>query len=158
MELLLQLLLTLIALIGVAISIIGMPGSVLIFFVLLTVAFVTGFTTATSTHLLWFGGIAIASLFIDNLLVVFGAKKYGASKHGMLGAFLGGVIGVLGLGPLGIVIGPFVGAVALEFIFNPDAKKAIEAGFGTFMGFLFGVIAKFVITIGLFIWLMSILW
>ena len=158
MEVLVQILLSLIAFIGVVISIFGLPGSVLIFFVLVLAAFITGFTLVTGTQLLWMGSIAIASLLVDNLLVVFGAKKYGATKHGMLGAFLGGLIGVLALGPLGIIIGPFIGAVLLELVFNPDFKKALNAGFGTFMGFLSGIIVKLVITIGLFIWLMNILW
>ncbi len=158
MDIWLQLLLSLTALIGVGLSIVGLPGSVLIFFVLLTVAFVSSFTVATGIHLLWFGVITIGLLFVDNILVVFGAKRHGASKHGMLGAFLGGLFGVLIFGPIGIIIGPFIGAVILEFLFNPNFKKAINAGVGTFIGFFFSVIIKFVITLGLFIWLMTIIW
>jgi uncharacterized protein YqgC (DUF456 family) len=35
-----------------------------------------------------------------------------------------------------------VGALVFEYFRNPDAKKALRAGVGGFLGFVLGVIAK----------------
>ncbi|MBT8297240.1 MAG: DUF456 domain-containing protein, partial [Maribacter sp.] len=58
------------------------------------------------------------------------------------------------LGPIGIVIWPFVGALVGELMNKADRKTAAKAAFGSFIGFLTGTFLKFVVTIvylGLFI-------
>lgn len=158
MDLWLQIALSLLSFLGVVISAVGFPGFILIFLVLVATAFLTNFEIATVTHILWFGAISILSSFVDNIAVVLGAKKYGASKYGMVGAFVGGIMGLLLIGPMGILVGPFVGAVLAEYLFNADFKKSLGTGFGTFVGYVLGMFLKLLITISLFIWLMWIIW
>jgi len=54
------------------------------------------------------------------------------------------------LGPVGIIVGPLIGAIVGELIFKDDMKYAIKAGFGSLLGFLTGIglklAASFVIT------------
>ena len=47
--------------------------------------------------------------------------------------------------PWGIIIGPFVGAIAGEMVGGNDLAHAIRAGIGTLMGFLVGTLLKVVV-------------
>ena len=60
----------------------------------------------TGFLILWLA-ITVASTFMDNVLAIWGTKLTGGSKSGTWGAFLGLIVGLLFLGPLGIIIGPF---------------------------------------------------
>jgi hypothetical protein len=60
----------------------------------------------------------------------------------MLGTFAG-----LFWGPLGLLLGPFVGALAGELLHRrrlgrADLGDAAKIGFGTWLGILFGVVLK----------------
>ena len=75
---------------------------------------------------------------VDYVVPIWGTRKFGGSKYGTRGATVGLIIGLF-LGPAGIIIGPFVGAIIGELIFRDDMKYAIKAGFGSLLGFLTGV-------------------
>ena len=57
----------------------------------------------------------------------------------MWGATLGMIIGMIFLGPLGLIFGPLVGAIIGESIKGANNKDAFKAGLGAFLGFLMGV-------------------
>lgn len=82
--------------------------------------------------------IAIVVTILDYIVPVWGTRKFGGSKYGMRGATVGLIIGLF-LGPAGIILGPFIGAVVGELIFKDDIKYAIRAGFGSLVGFLTGI-------------------
>ena len=60
---------------------------------------------------------------------------------GVAGAAVGMLAGIP-FGLPGIILGPAVGAFALEFARNPDARKAGMAGLGGIAGFVLGIVAK----------------
>ena len=78
---------------------------------------------------------------VDNVTGALGARYGGASAWGVAGALLGAVAG-LAFGLPGLVLGPFVGAVALELLKNPDLNRAWRVGLGTFLGLLAGAVLK----------------
>jgi uncharacterized protein YqgC (DUF456 family) len=91
----------------------------------------------------------------------FGAKRFGATWRGGLGAFLGGVAGMLGLVflpvPGGVVLtlfivfaGPFVGAVAGELLGNREWRDAAKSGVGTLLGNLAALLVKLAVTLAIF--------
>jgi uncharacterized protein YqgC (DUF456 family) len=51
-------------------------------------------------------------------------------------------LGLIFLGPLGIIIGPFVGATAAELFRGNEIVKALKAGFGSIVGIFGGTIFK----------------
>jgi len=73
----------------------------------------------------------------DYVLPIWGAKKWGGSKAGAIGAVFGLLIGLF-FPPIGIIVGPFLGAVGCEIIAGRDTKTSLRSGFGSFIGFLLG--------------------
>ena len=99
------------------------------------------------TGILFQQGALFSSLsVIDNVAGLFGARYAGASGWGVLGAAVGGLIGLV-FGLLGAVVGTAVGAILVEYVRNPDFRRAARAGAGSLLGFLVGAIAKSLLTI-----------
>lgn len=93
-------------------------------------------------------GIAILVWVIDYFIPALGAKKFGGTKFGAIGSMVGLIIGLIFLGPFGIVIGPFAGAFFGELINDSkDMNKALKAAVGSFIGFLTSSFLKFVVSI-----------
>jgi len=88
--------------------------------------------------------LTLATYALDFLSGYFGAKYFGATKWGMVGALLGAVIGIF-FGIIGLFVGPVIGAIAGEFLAGKKMMDAGRAGWGSLMGNLGGMIAKLVI-------------
>jgi uncharacterized protein len=122
----------------------ALPGTALIFCGLLAAAW--------AEHFVYVGGktitfLALLTLFaglIDLLAGVLGAKKFGASRHALIGAAIGAVCGML-FGIPGIVAGPFLGALLGELIARRGLKDAGIAAIGTWIGLLAGSAIKIAI-------------
>jgi len=82
--------------------------------------------------------VTVVVTIVDYVVPIWGTKKFGGSKYGTRGATVGLIIGLF-LGPPGIIIGPFLGAIVGELIFKDDMKYAVKAGFGSLLGFLTGI-------------------
>jgi uncharacterized protein YqgC (DUF456 family) len=100
--------------------------------------------------------VALIILALDYIIPAIGMKKFGGTKAGMIGTTIGLLIALFFpiLGPLGIIIWPFIGALIGELLNKADKKTATKAAFGSFLGFLTGTFLKFMVAIvylGLFI-------
>jgi uncharacterized protein YqgC (DUF456 family) len=96
---------------------------------------------------------------LDYFIPIIGAKKFGGTKSGIIGATVGLIAGLIFLGPLGIFLGTFLGALVGELIHDPDDKRtAVKAATGTLIGFLTGVFLKFSITVLFGYYFFKILW
>lgn len=94
------------------------------------------------------GVIAIAIYVLDYIIPAIGTKKFGGSKAGTYGTFIGLLIGIFTLGPIGVIVGPFVGALVGEMAFNQtEGKQAFKAALGSFIGFLASTFMKFTFTL-----------
>ena len=83
---------------------------------------------------------------LDYFVPVWGTKKLGGSKTGMWGAAIGLVIGIFFFPPFGLIIGPFIGAVAGELVAGKNSNVAFRSGLGSFLGFVAGTMMKLVIS------------
>lgn len=95
--------------------------------------------------IIW-GMITLVVTLLDYLLPIYGTKKYGGSRMGVYGSVVGLLIGLFFFPPVGIIIGPFTGALLGEFISGKSGKDALRASIGSFIGFLTGTAAKLVVS------------
>lgn len=84
---------------------------------------------------------------LDYVIPIYGTQKLGGSKYGVWGSTLGLVAGILVLFPIGIVIGPMIGAFAGEMIGGKKANQAIKPAIGSFLGFLASTVVRLMLTV-----------
>jgi len=114
-----------------------LPGPPLSFIGLLILHF-TDFAEFSINMLIILGALAIIVAVFDYVVPIWGTKKFGGSKYGIRGATLGLIIGLF-FGPPGIILGPFLGAIAGELIYKNNFNYAIRAGLGSLIGFMAGI-------------------
>jgi len=92
--------------------------------------------------------ITIFSLVLEHLAAVVGAKKLGATRKGIIGAFIGVMVGFFFSLP-GMILGPFIGAVSFELIGGREWRDASKAGVGAIVGLLAGTLGKIACSIAM---------
>lgn len=118
-------------------------------------AIFTHFEKITWVVLLIFALLTIFSIVLENIGNVYGAKRFGATKWGIIGSIAGTGVGFYTGGPVGLILGPVIGTIIFEFIGGKGYKGALKSGLGNFVGFLGGSILKFVVGLAMiivFIW------
>ena len=80
----------------------------------------------SSTFIIITGVIAASNIYIRLHHSSYGNKKFGGSRYGVIGTTLGLIIGLFSPIPGGVIIGPFLGALIGELIFNNDHKRAFK--------------------------------
>ncbi len=109
-------------------------------------------------HRLWMGADAsvtwkiviltgILTLFgqiVDFLMGIWGARKFGASWKGAVGAFVGAFVGFFVPPPLfWLIVGPIAGAVVGELAAGRTFREGGKAGVGTVVGGIIAFALKF---------------
>ena len=152
----------LVAIVVMAIGLIGtvipvVPGTSII----LAAAVVHRVALGADRSLGWSALIAMLLLTlltyaIDAGASYLGAKRFGATKWGLLGCAAGALLGLF-FGFFGLFVGPVIGAIAGELIAGKEMMKAGRAGWGTFLGSIAGLIGKlFIGLIMIVIFLMNV--
>ena len=115
-----------------------LPGPPISFVAILLLEFTERYDFPTE-FLVICGAIAAIVTVLDYVIPVWGTKRFGGSTAGVRGSTIGLILGLIFFPPLGIIIGPFVGAVIAELIYNSDDfQKALRSGLGSLVGFLLG--------------------
>lgn len=148
----------LLALVLMGVGLIGtvfplLPGTPFLFFGMLVGAWADGFRHVGYITLAVLFALVLLSALLDWIAGALGAKRVGASKQAVTGAFIGSFAGMFA-GLPGLVLGPFVGAVAGELYARRDVLQAGKVGVATWVGLLLGAIAKVAIALvmlGIFI-------
>jgi len=92
--------------------------------------------------------LTLATYALDFLGGYFGAKYFGATKWGTVGAIIGALVGLF-FGILGLFVGPVIGAVGGEFIGGKRMIDAGRAGWGSLLGNLAGMVGKLLIALAM---------
>lgn len=144
---------TLLTAAGIALLLLGfvgcvvpaLPGPLIGYAALWTLA------AGVGTHKLVIGAAAaVAVTVMDYVFPAMFAKRWRCSRLGVFGCMAGTIVGMFFL-PLGIVLGPFLGAVAGELVAGRDFRLAFQGGVGALLGFLAGTMVKFA-AVTLFAW------
>jgi len=122
-----------------------LPGIPLIFLAIAGYGWYEGFKAITVEYLLVMAGLTVLSVIVDYVSSVLGARYFGSSKKGMWGALLGTFIGIFLFPPVGILLGPWLGAVIGEYFEQHDINKAMKVGIGTVVGLFSGMIFKIMV-------------
>ena len=143
---------TLLAISAILCSIIGLlgavvpvlPGTIISFAGLLCAYFTTASEITTFQLWLW-GAISIIVIIFDYVLPAYFSHLFGGTKAGSIGATIGVIAGMILLGPIGIILGPFAGAVIGELIGKKHTlRKAIVVGVGSLLSFIVGTEMKLI--------------
>lgn len=97
----------------------------------------------TSKFLWIWAGITVAVTALEYIIPVVSTKKFGGSSYGLWGCTIGLIAGFW-FGPVGIILGPFVGAFIGEVLATSNSQQALKAAWGSFIGFLLGTLLKLV--------------
>lgn len=134
------------------------PGPITSWIGLFTLSFVSALPISTKFLIISLS-IALFVFLLDIFIPIAGAKKFGGGKGSGYGATIGLILGILFLGPLGIIIGVFFGAFLGEIIVNQNNKQgAFKAAFGSLIGFLSGTLLKFIVGLSFGFYFIRFVW
>jgi len=136
-------------LLAIALIVAGLIGSVLpmlpgipaIFGGIWLAAAVDEYRHLGTAWLLGIAAVGCVGLSMDFIAGSLGAQKVGASKQAVWGASIGTVVGMF-FGIPGLILGPFLGALAGELSSGNSVLRSTHVGVGTWIGLLFGTLVK----------------
>ncbi|XZG71030.1 DUF456 domain-containing protein [Chitinibacteraceae bacterium HSL-7] len=130
-----------------------LPGTPLLFAGMTLAAWTGDFQRVGGIMLGTLGALMLVSIVLDYVAGALGAKRVNASAQAVWGSVLGTIAGLF-FGLPGLILGPFVGAAAGEYLARKDAWRAGHVGLATWLGLLIGAVAKIAISlmmVGLFV-------
>jgi uncharacterized protein YqgC (DUF456 family) len=107
--------------------------------------------------LLAIAAVGIVGLSLDLLAGALGAKHAGASPRAVWGSLLGSLIGIF-FGLPGLLLGPFLGAVAGELSAGNSVLRSTHVGFSAWVGLIFGTIMKLVACVTMILLFGTVWW
>lgn len=134
-----------------------LPGAPLIVLGMVAYGYFNGFSHFTT--LFWVGQLALLMIIfaVDYLAGAVGTQRFGGSKQALWGSIIGAFVGLFALGPLGIVLGPFIGAVLGEMLSGRPLPQACKVGFGSIVGLVGGTLVKLLVEIVMIIWFLIVI-
>lgn len=153
MDIVLLVLASVLLLVGLAGSVLPViPGPPLSFAGLLLLEW-SGFADLSLRYLVVWGAVTLLVTILDYFLPVWMTRRFGGSRAATIGSGLGLVVGIFVFPPWGMILFPFLGALAGELVNNrEDTNKALRVAFGSFVAFIAGTGAKLVACVGMIIY------
>jgi len=137
----------------------ALPGLPLMFIGMLLAAWVDQFTQIGGWTIAILAVLTLISMAVDIASTALGARRVGASKTAMVGAALGTLVGGIVFSIPGLIIGPFLGAMAGELIHGKEWRHASRIGFGTWVGLAIGTALKLAMAFAMLgVFVFAVLW
>ena len=126
-----------------------LPGPLLIFFAGALHTFLLPESGMSWPGLILLGLLAVIAYVLDFASGAMGAKWFGASRWGIVGVFVGGIVGLFFSLP-GLIIGPLAGGLAFELLFaKKEIDAAVKSTWGTLIGTTAGLILRLLISLAM---------
>ena len=151
---------TLINIVSLALLFIGMLGTFLPVLpgLLLSICGLLIFKFGTENEMpmmyVWvFALLTILSTVLNYVIPAKTNKKYGGTRYGSIGSFIGTTLGLFFIPiPLGFLIGMLLGVLVGELVHDiSDRKKAFNSMKGAFIGFIYGTGFSFMVGLAMFL-------
>ena len=150
-------LLILVGLVGTILP--ALPGLPLMFAGMLLAAWADKFVQIGGWTIAVLALLTLISIAVDITATAMGAKRVGASKLAMLGAALGTLLGGILFSIPGLILGPFIGAMAGELIHGREWHHASRIGFGTWIGLAIGTALKLALAFAMLgVFIFALVW
>lgn len=136
---------SLIFLIGLVCSLLPVvPGSLIVWVGVLVHKLWLGDDSVSWKIVIITGLLMLVGQVADIVMGVWGARKFGATWKGAVGALVGAVVGFFIPPPLfWLIVGPVIGAIIGELAAGRTLKAGGKAGFGTVVGSVVAFALKF---------------
>lgn len=118
-----------------------LPGVPLVFAGMWLAAATDHYQHVGTFTLILLGALTVFALVMDFVAGIAGAKRVGATRRAIWGASLGMIVGIF-FNLIGLLLGPFIGALVGELSAGSTMHQATRVGIGTWIGLLFGTLAK----------------
>jgi uncharacterized protein YqgC (DUF456 family) len=131
-----------------------LPGTPLILLGAGIYAYATDFARLGWGRLGILAALGVLGYGLGHIAGAVGVRRYGGSGWAVAGAVLGVIVGIW-FGPLGLLVGPMIGAIGGELLRTRDLRGSVRSGIGAAVGMIGGALAHFVIAltmVGLFVW------
>jgi len=102
--------------------------------------------------------VTIITLLADFLANMIAVKQSGGSNLALISALIGLAVGIVIMGPFGIIIGPFIAIFLAEYYRSQkkEFNKPLKIAFSTVFAFLGSGLVKFVLILSVIIWFLII--
>lgn len=135
----------------------SIPGNFIVFLNTFLYGAITNFDHLSFSFFLIIFIAAVLIELLEYLIIVFGARKYGASKLGVIGAIIGGIGGSISgffFSPvvgaiIGGLFGVMIGTMTVELLRGKQIREALYATYGALLGRVGGLSVKAIGTVTL---------
>jgi len=128
-----------------------LPGPFILFIAGALHTFLRPESGMSATGLVLMGVLLVAAYVVDIASGAVGAKWFGASKAGVWGVLIGGLLG-LPLGLPGLIVGPIAGGLIGEMAFSKrEWKEGIRSTWGSVVGTGVGMVARIGLSLGMIV-------
>lgn len=131
----------------------ALPGVPVVFAGMWLAAWIGGYADIGVWTVALLGVLAGLAVLLDFVAGMLGARRVAASKAALWGAALGTVVGIF-FGLPGLLLGPFLGALAGELRAGAGVGRSTRVGVATWIGLLLGTLVKIALSftmLGVFI-------
>ena len=143
-----------VGLIGAVVPVI--PGSI-ISYAALWLMWLSNNSYVSSASLWIMGALMVAVCVFDYIAPIWMTKLGGGSKQSMWGATIGLLIGFI-FAPIGLIIGPFLGALVGELTTDASLGQALKIATLSFLAFILTTGLKLIYGVAIIVMIIMVLW